>query len=94
MSTENKSNEVKDNERRERLHEFFKQDPSIWQDILDECFNPWHNEYTQLRAKTTPNRDYSAGYVRAYEDFMNLKTRLTKSWKTQMMQGQQPVVTP
>lgn len=69
-----------DIERRKRLEEFFKSKPEIWVDILEEFKMSLHNEAVQLNARTPTNREWSAGYVYAYGEVLDIERYYRKVW--------------
>ena len=73
----NKKEEI---ERRLRLQEWFKSDPEIWKDILDEGRQALHNEYGQLEARECTNREWSSGYVAGQKFLMSMQDYLVKKW--------------
>lgn len=80
-------NETKqDIERRTRLQEWFKSDPEIWMDLLEEFKNCHHNEMTQLKSRGCSNKEWSSGYVNALEEVINLQPWLRKKWTPPSLQ--------
>lgn len=74
-------NETKqDIERKLRLQEWFKSDPEIWKDIVEEGIISIHNENTQLKARTCTNREWSSGYVSGQEFFLDMSRFYRKVW--------------
>ena len=73
-------NDNKEIERRLRLQEWFKSDPEIWQDILDEGKQALHNEYQQLESRVCSNREWSSGYVAGQKFLMSMEEYLRKKW--------------
>lgn len=72
--------EKQDIERRERLKEWFKSDPAIWQDIYEEIKISCVNEANKLKSRECTNRDFSAGYVSGQEFILDIGRWLIKSW--------------
>lgn len=70
----------KDIERRKRLQEWFKSDPDIWQDLIEEGRIAHHNEMTQLKARTCTNREWSSGYIAGQEFLLGMEKYLVKEW--------------
>ena len=71
-----------DTERRERLREWFMSDPEAWKDIEEELKISLSNELTQLKNRTTTNREWSSGYVFSHEFLLSRKDYFKKIWKT------------
>lgn len=67
-------------ERRKRIHEWFKESPDIWKDIVEEFRNSRHNEAIQLKQRTPTSREWSAGYVYAYEEVLDIERYYKKVW--------------
>lgn len=82
-----------DIERRTRLHEWFKSEPAIWQDIKDEIEISLHNENVRLKSKVTESREWSAGWVCSHEFILTMERYFTKQWNPPIMQGKQEVPT-
>lgn len=79
-----------DIERRTRLHEFFKEDPQVWKDIVDELEISMNNEYIKLTSRECANRDWSAGWVTSHKFILDMERYFKKQWhNTVTMQGQQ-----
>jgi hypothetical protein len=76
----NDTNSNKEIERRLRLQEWFKSDPEIWQDILDEGQQALHNEYQKLEARECTNREWSSGFVAGQKFLMSMEEYLRKKW--------------
>lgn len=74
------TNTNKEIERRLRLIEWFKSDPEIWKDILDEGKQALHNEYSQLEARQCTNREWSSGFVAGQKFLMSMEEYLVKKW--------------
>lgn len=74
-------NETKqDIARRERLHEWFKSDPSIWEDVKEELAIAYSNELDKVKSRTCTNREWSAGYVFGYGEVLDLERFYKKIW--------------
>lgn len=69
-----------DIERRQRLQEWFKSDPEIWQDILEEGRQAHHNEMVQVKARECTNREWSSGYVSGQEFLLSMGKFLRNEW--------------
>lgn len=67
-------------ERQERLHEWFKSDPEIWNDIVEELNQSSNNEIDKLKSRTCTNREWSAGYVFGYGEVLDLERYYKKVW--------------
>ena len=77
MTNTNNSKEI---ERRLRLQEWFRSDPEIWKDIVDEGNTALHNEYVRLEARECTNREWSSGYVAGQKFLMNMENYLRRIW--------------
>lgn len=69
-----------DIDRRERLHEWFISNPEIWKDISEEYKIAQQNEAVQLKARTPTDRAWSAGYVFAYGEVLDIERFYRKVW--------------
>jgi len=76
----NDTNTRQEIERRLRLQEWFKSDPEIWKDILDEGRQALHNEYVKLESRECTNREWSSGYVSGQKFLMTMEEYLRKVW--------------
>jgi len=76
------NNTTKEIERRRRLQEWFKSDPEIWQDILDEGRQAIHNETVQLESRNCTNREWSSGFVNGAKFLFSMEEYLVKKWNT------------
>ena len=70
----------KEIERRLRLQEWFRSDPEIWKDILDEGKQALNNEYSRLEARECTNREWSSGYVAGQKFLMSMENYLRRVW--------------
>ena len=68
-------------ERAERLHEWFKSSPQVWEDLKITLIGNRNNELDKLKARTCTNREWSAGYVVGYEEVLDLERYYRKIWK-------------
>lgn len=69
-----------DIERKKRLHEWFKSDPEIWQDLVTEIGLYHNNELLKLKSRSCTNREWSSGYVFACEDVLSLERYYRNQW--------------
>lgn len=74
------TNSKQETERRLRLQEWFRSDPEIWKDIVDEGNQALHNEYVRLEARECTNREWSSGYVAGQKFLMNMENYLRRIW--------------
>lgn len=72
------SQSKEDLERRERLHKWFKSDPEIWQDIVQELNISKHNEEIKLKARNCENRDWSSGWVCSHDFMLDMERYFKK----------------
>lgn len=74
-------NETKqDIERRQRLQEWFRSDPDIWEDLLEEGKISLNNELIQMKSRTCTSREWSAGYVSGQEFLLNVGNYFRRVW--------------
>jgi hypothetical protein len=66
--------------RRERLSDWFKMNPDVWKDIEEELKINMYNETIQLKSRTPTCREFSAGYVYAYGEVLDLERYYRKVW--------------
>ena len=74
------TNDKKEIERRLRHQEWFRSDPEIWKDILDEGHQALHNEMVQLESRNCTNREWSSGYVAGQKFLMSMENYLRRVW--------------
>ena len=67
------------NERHQRLIEFFKSNPAIWEDITEELEVCIKNAQSQIKLKECHYREYWAGYLEA----LDLVKELDRKFKWQ-----------
>ncbi len=77
-----------DIERKIRLHEFFKSDPQLWQDLMAEIENEYRNEMSKIKSRDYGNRDWSAGYISSHDSLINLERYFKKVWTPPINQEQ------
>lgn len=67
-------------ERQERLQQFFRSNPEIWDDVEDEFRDIIKSQDQILKNKTCENREWQAGYCIGLEEIFYLKGR-SQRWK-------------
>ena len=60
-------------ERAERLAEFFHNNPKIWDDIAEEISGYLKNSEDKLKSMTCGSRDYWAGHCGGLEEVLRMK---------------------
>lgn len=71
---------TKDTERRQRLHDWFMMNPEIWADIATELDIGLHNEALKLKSREPTCREWSAGYVYAIGEMLDMERYYRKAW--------------
>lgn len=72
-----------DIDRRKRLHDWFKESPEIWKDISEELNMALGNEAVKLKSRDPISREWSAGYVYAYSEALDMERYFRKVWMEQ-----------